>query len=276
MNKTYLFSTYILVLLITITPIFSQEINTPQVTSGIPDIDITYPKYEYVQQNTNFTLHTHLFNGSNGVPLYTQPSCYLHLYNPNGKHTIEVEMGNDDNGLEKELFINGGNFSEIGTHAYLIYCNLTSVRIGGFADGVFEVTENGLEPEINSTPLMIYLLAILFACLYLIKNSEEELKYVFLIGAFIIAVIATYLVYLVYGTQTYYTLIGDVLINNFYISLTILLAIVFYVLYKLIMKLKLRDISKDGAITTSSLTRKDRKRKEKEDMDYDDKGEMEE
>lgn len=51
---------------------------------------------------------------------------------------------------------------------------------------------------------------------------------------------------------------------------------ILYVLITLISKLTLHDNAKDGATTASSLTKKERREKEKEGRDYEDSGELEE
>jgi len=158
----------------------------PFVSSAVPvqlnvnteqGINVFYPKFEYVSQNASFTLHLHTSNISNGYPLAnTDVDCFLHLYNPDGSHTFESNvLGKNANGWDHEISLTEGNFSEIGIHAFYIWCN--STIIGGQANGVFMVTESGVEITEGRSNLIIGLLIILvfflFISLYALFNVED-------------------------------------------------------------------------------------------------------
>ena len=50
--------------------------------------------------------------------------CFLHLYSPNGGgHLVEEMMGFSSNGVDFDLEVLGGNFTELGQYAILFYCN---------------------------------------------------------------------------------------------------------------------------------------------------------
>ena len=67
-------------------------------------------------------------------------SCNLHLYSATGTHTFirNLEMEEDK---DFYTYINEGNFTSKGNHAYILYCNTS--YYGGFAGGTFEVTSSG-------------------------------------------------------------------------------------------------------------------------------------
>ena len=132
----------------------------PQAQTALEDeITIFYPKYEFIPQNTAFNLHFHVINKSQTLTA-PQTSCEVHLYDINGKHTLEELAVMDSNGIDYKVTITGGNFSNIGTHAYIIQCN-TSKQTGG-ASGDFEVTLNGID---KPDALIIVIFSIIFLLL---------------------------------------------------------------------------------------------------------------
>ena len=117
-----------------------------QVESATRGIVIEYPKYMYIEQGQNFTLHTHVIDKTNGTILTNETTnCFLHLYNKYGQHVLQEDMDFSSNGIEFELYIGEGNFTNLGLYAYIIQCNATLNR-GGFDAGNFEITVSG-EPE---------------------------------------------------------------------------------------------------------------------------------
>lgn len=99
-----------------------------------------YSPYEVVKANTDFKLHIHVVNDTE-IQTNTTTSCYVHLYNSEGSHIVESQMGWDSNDVEFTYTIGGGNFT-IGSHAYIIWCNNTNKQIH-LVNGVFEVTNTG-------------------------------------------------------------------------------------------------------------------------------------
>ncbi len=132
---------------------FQVNVNT------VEGLQIFYPHFEYVKQNSNFNLHIHVSNISNGFPLNnTQVNCHLHLYDVSGNHTFESGILNkDDNKFDHEIHISSGNFSKLGTHAFYIWCN-NSV-LGGSVRGTFEVTKTG--EKLETSEALIYLIVLM-------------------------------------------------------------------------------------------------------------------
>lgn len=201
-------------LLVLSTSIYAKDV---QVTSGIDDIDITYPKYDTVMQYSNFTLHISLFNGSNGMPLYQVPSCYLHLYEPKGSHTFTSELENDPDGIDKKIFIGNNNFSSIGTNSFTIYCNDTAKNIGGFVDGVFEITKTGRATQEGASgyiPIVLSILGFLFIMYLMSKTFNTETdniatNYLSIVGKFILLIV-------VYISSFFLIAIPKFIVDNFY------------------------------------------------------------
>lgn len=146
--------TIYILLLLSIPLIIAPPTNpTTQVSES--GLIIEYPKYAYVAKDTAFTLHFHVFNSTDYVTNQTT-TCGLHLYSPLDKHIFEGWADFEDNGLDFEIDINANNFSMLGDHAYIIYCN--SSQEVGYASGSYTVTTFGLEPAGDNLTIFIYLL----------------------------------------------------------------------------------------------------------------------
>lgn len=144
-------------------------------------LQIFYPPLETVKQNTDFNFHIHLSNITNGFPRYNNiDSCFLDLYNSTGDHTLEKGVLNKNANLyDHELFIDGNNFSDLGQHAFFIWCN--SSDTGGGVKGGFKVTPSGRGPPtegegmvyISSVIAMIFFSLILFLISTTFKTERE-------------------------------------------------------------------------------------------------------
>lgn len=140
---------------------------------------IFYPQFESVKQNTGFTLHLHVSNISNGYPLTNNlVSCYLHLYNSSGKHTFESRiLGKDSGGWDHEIYIAPGNFSDLYSHSFYIWCNGSA--FGGEAKGTFEVTPTGFIGTLG-----FYLLLLIISLMLIIIGYSVEDEWLIILGAF--------------------------------------------------------------------------------------------
>lgn len=171
----------------------------PQQTENGYQIRTAIPSY--LKQSTYFDAHAHVFLVSDGTYV-TDATCYLHLYNKNGTHIYtgidNVVSNNFDYGWD----IDGGNFSEIGTHTYIIQCNGTVGvdDFGGFVAGEFYV--NGFGEGINEgTSLnfnyaMIFLLALFILVVVGIFTIEHYIaKFALYWIAHILFVVGTFSVW---------------------------------------------------------------------------------
>ena len=171
-KKLILASLMVLVVLAVI-PLMSAKVETQVNNNGF---QIFHPDFDFVPQDTDFKLHIHASNVSTGLPLVnTDADCYLHLYSPDGNHSFEGIMGLDGNGQDWDLFIGGGNFSDLGIHSFYIWCNNSA--FGGEAKGTFEVNRNGIEPTQARATLnaaMMFLLVLLFIlCVWLMLRMDN-------------------------------------------------------------------------------------------------------
>jgi ABC-type uncharacterized transport system fused permease/ATPase subunit len=163
---------YILLLILLITSINADK--NIQTNTGESGLTIQYPTYDFVKENSEFKLHLHVFNTTNGILMTNETtSCIVHLYNSSGNHILEQDFGFDDNNIDFEIELNASLFQN-GLHSYIIHCN-TSYN-GGFVSGTYTVTRNGLpdnEPN-NNIAVIIGLCGVAFILLYFAFNLNND------------------------------------------------------------------------------------------------------
>jgi ABC-type transport system involved in multi-copper enzyme maturation permease subunit len=146
----------------------------PPVQTTIQDtgLSIAYPQYQYVPLNTGFNLSIHVYNFSQYFT-GTKANCYVDLYSPMGVEIMHSSMRAGS--FDYSVPINSSNFTMVGSHSFIIQCNSTTQV--GFANGVFEVTESGIELTEGRSLLSLGLLAILvlfmFMSLFYLYQVED-------------------------------------------------------------------------------------------------------
>ena len=191
-NKTgvYFFVFLLLVSLVAGAPPVTQT------AEGAGGLTIEYPKYTSTRMNQQFSLHTHVYNTSDGVFITPDmASCELHIYNESGNHVLEGEMYADSNDKEFAYYMTAENFSVRGRYSYIIQCNTTDQ--GGFVSGLFDVTPDGIDPEdecdVGIYVIMFFMLLI-GLCFYVGLKIEDAMRYTFLIAGFLFLDVGLYLV----------------------------------------------------------------------------------
>ena len=158
-NYSYIFIVVLIILSVSVTAV--KPIQSSAETIGLV---VEQPVSEFIKQNQEgVKLHIHVFNASTGLPVFPGGvggvNCSVHLYNGTGSHILEETMRIDGNGEEWALNIASGNFSSIGLHSFIIWCNNTNE--GGFVRGSFEVTNDGLDntPDAGAAlPVILFML----------------------------------------------------------------------------------------------------------------------
>ncbi len=141
-------------------------------------LDVTYPKFNYIQNNYSFDLFIHVYNKSTGKDISKDVDfCTLHLYDINGTHTLLQNLTYNSSYGDLYLHIDGKNFTNFGTHAFNIYCE--SNEIGGFANGIFDITLSGIEPDDpwSNAILLIFFSMLFIGIIYLNRNTNYEKWY---------------------------------------------------------------------------------------------------
>lgn len=161
-NKLILF-----VMLILLSSFIYAQPPITTVFEGTEGYQIETPAFTYLEQGADHTFNFHLFNLSNGVPIYNDvlinsTSCDLHLYNNNGQTIyLKENITENYNLYDWEVEIGGNNFTEVGKYSTIFQCYDNTSNLGGFIEFGFEVTPNGQESTTSNGILYSSLLMIL-------------------------------------------------------------------------------------------------------------------
>ena len=149
-----------------------------QVSGELEGLDLRFPPVEAIKIGRNVTSHMHVYNHTNGLLLTnTTVDCFVHLYNSVGNHLVEQEMGFDDNSVDFELLILGGNFTISEMQSFIIWCNSTTA--GGFVSGAFDVTPTGF-----TNLLGFYIIIISISLIFLILGFWIKDPWIVIFGTF--------------------------------------------------------------------------------------------
>lgn len=149
-----------------------------QVAGELEGLSLRFPPVRAIRIGSNVTSHMHVYNSTNGLLLTnTTVDCFADLYNSVGDHLVEQIMGFDDNGVDFELLILGGNFTVPETQSFIIWCN--SSTAGGFVSGGFDVTPTGFTDLLG-----FYIIIIGISLVFLILGFWIKDPWVVIFGTF--------------------------------------------------------------------------------------------
>ena len=182
-NKLFLFGFLFLLILF---PLVNAQ-PPPQVNVNT-DIgyDIDFPKLESLKINEAHRFNFHVFNRSDGLRLDNlNVDCIFHLFNSTGDHIVNnMDIPFEVEGMDWEIDIIAGNFSQIELQSVLVNCNSTG--FGGFADFSFEVTETGFMLDTPQSLMVLVLILILLflsgSFLFFGEKVEKTSVKIFLIA----------------------------------------------------------------------------------------------
>lgn len=136
-----------------------------QFTEGF---NIKYPSDQIIREGHPYEFEAHVFNVSNGVPLYSGIDCYFHLYNSTGKHQLILTDNTTSHIFDYSFYVLGDNFS-VGDYYYIIQCN--SSTLGGYVEVPFEVTKYGLNTVLWLGIIIFIFLVSIMGIVYYIKKG---------------------------------------------------------------------------------------------------------
>ena len=127
---------------------------TVQTSSNI-GMQINYPKYEYIKQNTDFRFHAHVINAT-ALKTNVTTSCFVHLYNSTGFDIAVISPMEFEsyNGIDFAGTFTPQNFTHLGYYSYVMQCN-SSNEIA-FVSGQLFVTKNGQIPADDNLKIFIF------------------------------------------------------------------------------------------------------------------------
>ena len=129
----------------------------PQKSIAVDGLDIRTGIPEYVRLGTTQDFHIHVFNSSNGVPIVTGTTCYLHIYNSTGNHIYDGMDSVVSHTFDYGFTVTPTNLTNLERYQYITQCNNT-FGAGGYFSGTFTVI-----PESQSLGIGFYILVILLA-----------------------------------------------------------------------------------------------------------------
>ena len=124
--------------------------NVQQFTEGY---DIRNPLDNVIKAGQSYEFEFHIFNISNGKPVFQNVSCYFHLYDQTGENVVVLTDATADTQFDYGFNVNGNNFTKSGDYYYNIQCN--SSNLGGYNSAVVTVTPNGLYDNLGFFILII-------------------------------------------------------------------------------------------------------------------------
>lgn len=131
-----------LILLIVLSGIVTAASPFAQQTSFSNGFNIKIPEKEIFKIGEGYNFQFHIYNISNGVPIYSGAGCYFHLYNQTGGHQYIKYQNQTESIFDYDFPVAGSNFSALGTYYYNVQCNNTV--LGGYAGEYIYVTAQGV------------------------------------------------------------------------------------------------------------------------------------
>lgn len=98
---------------------------------------------DYIKQEMGRSFYIHVINQSNGFPINSGLTCYMHLYNSTGDHLVILETSTSEDMFDYKFSVDGANFTK-GLYSAKFQCN-NSAR-GGPAEISFEANKYGIAP----------------------------------------------------------------------------------------------------------------------------------
>jgi len=100
-----------------------------------------------IRYEMNHSFEVHVFNISDGMPITSGITCYMHLYHKTGKHIYEGVQDTADHTFDYGFDLESGNFTDRGEYQAKFQCN--NSQIGGASQLFFLV--NGFGEELGTS-----------------------------------------------------------------------------------------------------------------------------
>jgi len=96
-----------------------------------------------IRYNIDHAFEVHVFNKSNGMPITSGITCYMHLYHSSGEHIYEGIQDTANHDFDYGFDLTSGNFTNRGEYQAKFQCN--NSEIGGGSQLFFIVNDFGEE-----------------------------------------------------------------------------------------------------------------------------------
>lgn len=139
----------------------SAQGNPFQSSNTIAGLEISIPPETTIPLHQPYTINVQAFNLSNGVPIFSGLSCYVHVYNPDGTHILKLKTATITDTNDYEFTIPANNLTTSGAYFYTSWCN-SSVQ-GGFASQALIVTSEGTSSLYIQIIIFLVIIVVLLA-----------------------------------------------------------------------------------------------------------------
>ena len=137
-NSSLIFCSFLFLILFYINTVNAVQ---PQGGDFEKGMVIKYTSVEVLKINQNYPFIFHIYNRSDGIPMNSGISCFFHLTNSTGCHSLKMETSTPLEVFGYVFKVDGNNFTVPGEYSYVIQCN-NSFQ-GGFDSVDFTVSTTG-------------------------------------------------------------------------------------------------------------------------------------
>ena len=265
-KKKVMFGFLFLIILIGILPLISavKPLTSVQVNEGY---FVSPTEKSAITYGDDHEFEVHVTNISNGVPITSGITCYMHLYHETGKHLYEGIDATASHTFDYSFDLNGTNFTSLGEYQAKFICN--SSTLGGQAQLYFIVNQNGEElTEANSirfnSAMFFMMLLFIMAIVGLFTIDNYIGKFVFYWVAHLIFVAGTFSMWKFnFGYATNFIGLAGVWKVMFYVStiaiLPVILFSMFWIFYIHTFNKHFEKIIRNGGNTEEAFRVADRK-----------------
>lgn len=146
-----------------------------QTNIGDNELDIVFPKIDYVKTNEELGLYFHVFNSTGYILTGNQADCYVHLYDSLDEHLIKEKA--IANGSDYYVSLEKSDINQEGYYSFNIWCN--SSTEAGFASSSFYANNKGVYLDggvyIGLALLILLNLAIFVLLFNIIQKTSIDL-----------------------------------------------------------------------------------------------------
>ena len=231
---------FIFILLALALPVFAVKPVTQISTENEVNLQIEYPKIEFVPYGINWNWNMHVFNYTNALMTNKTTDCDLHLYAYNG---AELYYGMFSY-LDHQFYLNisGSDLNialpnQLSIVPYLIHCNSTNGD-AGFVSSAFYITPSGNDNTKGEYIMLgLILIPLLFAFLLIsiiksLNETHDVLKIFLMLGSLIMFFLS--LNFGLYGVANYMNypqvqeLIGNI---TYWVGWILFIIVTYFMIY---------------------------------------------
>ena len=176
-----------LIILISFFVVAEPPFQVNEITEGLT---VIYPHNGVYKDGEIVDFDIHVANSSGFILLNTDFDCNLHLFHPNGSHSLKTSLNNAGS-YDENILLNDTIVDE-GVNPYLVWCNSSQGEYG-FVNGQIRITNSGVYNEVDVGVKWLSILLALFGMtsimLFITTQIKDKLLKPVKIVFFVISVI---------------------------------------------------------------------------------------